>query len=146
MKINELIESIKSDLGNSIQAIDLIREIRRAYIEVDPKNIVKVGEYLYGQKGCRLITASAMQFKDDYEIYYHFSDDKSGMILNVHVVLPQNKPEIESLANTFKAASWIEREMHELYGIDFLNHPEMAPLLSEGNWPEGEFPLSKNGA
>jgi len=33
--------------------------------------------------------------------------------------------------------------MHELLGINFLNHPNQEKLLSEGNWAEGVYPLRK---
>jgi len=81
-----------------------------------------------------------LQSKKGFEIYYHFSKDEIGFILNVHVILPEDKPEIESLANNFVAANWIEREMHELFGINFLNHPNPDKLISEGNWAEGVYP------
>jgi len=57
--------------------------------------------------------------------------------------LPQEKPEIESLANMFSGANWIEREMREILGITFRNHPEPEKLLSEGNWAEGVYPYRK---
>ena len=69
--------------------------------------------------------------------------DKSGLILNLHVILDSKKPEVESLSNMFEATNWIEREMHELFGIDFLNHPNLDQLLSEGNWAKGVYPYRK---
>jgi Ni,Fe-hydrogenase III component G len=59
------------------------------------------------------------------------------------VILPVKKPEIESLTCLLSGANWIEREMHELYGIVFLNHPEPEKLISEGNWAEGVYPYRR---
>jgi NADH:ubiquinone oxidoreductase subunit C len=70
--------------------------------------------------------------------------DQSGLILNLHVILNRDKPEIESLSNMFNASNWIEREMHELFGINFLNHPNQDKLISEGNWAEGVYPYRKD--
>jgi Ni,Fe-hydrogenase III component G len=33
--------------------------------------------------------------------------------------------------------------MHELFGINFLNHPNQDKLISEGNWAEGVYPYRK---
>ena len=57
--------------------------------------------------------------------------------MNIHVILEVDNPRIESLSNMFNAANWIEREMHELLGIDFIDHPEPGEAISEGNWAEG---------
>ena len=67
----------------------------------------------------------------------------TGLILNIHVILDRDNPQIESLSNMFNASNWIEREMHELFGINFLNHPNQEKLISEGNWAEGVYPYRK---
>ena len=64
-------------------------------------------------------------------------------MINLQVILPHEKPEVKSLTGLFSAVEWIEREMHELLGIEFTGHPNMVPLLSEGNWPKGTYPFRK---
>ncbi len=141
---NEYIETIKKDLQKETKELHVDLEIRRSTLVIDPSDIVKVGEYLFSKLGCRLVTATAVDEKKNFEIYYHFSHDKTGMVTHVHVFLPKEKPEIDTLAYVTTAADWIEREMHELFGINFKDHPNMEPLLSEGNWGPDEFPFRKN--
>jgi Ni,Fe-hydrogenase III component G len=117
---------------------------RRITITINPDAIIRVAEYLYKSAGFRFIIASAIHTKRGFEIHYHFSKDTSGLILNLHVILDRNKPEIESLSNMYNASNWIEREMHELFGINFLNHPNQDKLISEGNWAEGVYPYRKD--
>ncbi|MRR22451.1 NADH-quinone oxidoreductase subunit C, partial [bacterium] len=105
--------------------------------------ITGISEYLWKTEGYRFIIASALHTRRGFEIYYHFSLDTAGMILSLHVVLDSGKPQIESLSNMFSASNWIEREMHELFGINFLNHPNQDKLISEGNWAEGVYPYRK---
>jgi len=105
--------------------------------------ILKVGEYLFKEEGFRFIIATALHTKKGFEIHYHFSKDEIGLVLNIHVILDKEKPQIESLSNMFEATNWIEREMHELFGIDFLNHPNQEKLICEGNWAEGVYPYRK---
>jgi NADH-quinone oxidoreductase subunit C len=120
-----------------------VKNQRRAILTIKPEAILKIAAYLYKAAGFRFIIASAVHTKKGFEIHYHFSNDPTGLILNLHVVLDPEKPEIESLSNMFNASNWIEREMHELFGIVFLNHPEPGKLISEGNWAEGVYPYRK---
>ena len=117
---------------------------KRVTIRINPAAIFSVTEYLYKSAGFRFIIASAIHTKRGFEIHYHFSKDSCGLILNLLVILDRNKPEVESLSNMFNASNWIEREMHELFGINFLNHPNQDKLISEGNWAEGVYPYRKD--
>jgi NADH-quinone oxidoreductase subunit C len=116
---------------------------RRIIITIIPESILKISEYLFKVAEFRFIIASALHTRRGFEIHYHFSKDEVGLILNIHVILDKNNPQIESLSNLFNASNWIEREMHELFGINFLNHPNQEKLISEGNWAEGVYPLRK---
>ncbi|MDF1561057.1 MAG: NADH-quinone oxidoreductase subunit C [Bacteroidales bacterium] len=128
--------------------IDEIAEVtlqkgKRAIVTIRPTALLTLSEYLFKSEGFRFIIASAMHTRRGFEIYYHFSLDADGIILSLHVILDKEKPHIESLSNMFSASNWIEREMHELFGIDFLHHPNQEKLLSEGNWAEGVYPYRK---
>ena len=116
---------------------------RRIVITINPDSLTRIAEWLYNEEGFRFIIASALHTKKGFEIHYHFSKDEIGLVLNIHVVLDKEKPEVESLSNMFNASNWIEREMHELFGINFLNHPNQEKLISEGNWAEGVYPYRK---
>jgi len=136
--IEKFKEKFKSDILETV-----IKNQRRIIITINPDSILYVAGYLYGTEGFRFIIATALHTKKGFEIHYHFSKDDAGLILNIHVILDKDNPRIESLSNLFNASNWIEREMHELFGIDFLNHPNQEKLLSEGNWAEGVYPLRK---
>jgi len=139
MTSKDLINTIRNKIKKGILDWN-VKSDRRAFVSICPELIVPFADYLFQELKFRFIIASALQSKKGFEIYYHFSKDEIGFILNVHVILPEDKPEIESLANNFVAANWIEREMHELFGINFLNHPNPDKLISEGNWAEGVYP------
>jgi Ni,Fe-hydrogenase III component G len=142
MNREDLIEKLVEKFGTSILAIEE-KNARRLSVTIIPDSILKVAEWLYSEAGFRFIIASALHTKKGFEIHYHFSYDPTGLVLNLHVILDSEKPEIESLSNMFNASNWIEREMHELFGINFLNHPNQDKLISEGNWAEGVYPYRK---
>jgi Ni,Fe-hydrogenase III component G len=136
--INNLTDKFSSDMIGVDHA-----KGRRYIVSVRASAILPVSEYLYRTEGYRFIIASALHTRRGFEIYYHFSHDAAGVIMSLHVILDTEKPHIESLSNMFSASNWIEREMHELFGIDFLHHPNQEKLLSEGNWAEGVYPYRK---
>jgi len=137
-----MLEELKKTFSKEILDSESRNE-RRATLFIHPEALVPMAKHLHKELGFRFIIASALHTKRGFEIFYHFSYDKTGLILNLHVTLDQAKPEVESLSNLFEATNWIEREMHELFGIDFLNHPNLEQLLSEGNWALGEYPYRK---
>jgi len=137
-----ILEELKKTFSNEILDSESRNE-RRVTLFIHPAALIPMAEHLYKELGFRFIIASALHTKRGFEIFYHFSYDKTGLILNLHVTLDQAKPEVESLSNLFEATNWIEREMHELFGIHFLNHPNLEQLLSEGNWALGKYPYRK---
>ena len=142
MKAEATIKNLSEKFFSDITAISQDKT-NRSVITIKPIIITDVAEYLFKSEGYRFIIASAMHTRQGFEIYYHFSFDAEGLILSLHVILDKEKPRIESLSNMFSASNWIEREMHELFGIDFLHHPNQEKLLSEGNWAEGVYPYRK---
>ncbi len=137
-----VIDELKKTFSKAILGSEH-RNDRRITLMIDPASLLPISEHLIRELAYRFIIASALHTKRGFEIYYHFSKDSTGLVFNLHVTLDQVKPEIESLSNMFEASNWIEREMHELFGINFLNHPNLEQLLSEGNWATGEYPYRK---
>jgi NADH:ubiquinone oxidoreductase subunit C len=142
MNTEKIINSIK-EISGSTDADIKIQNDRRATILIDASQILSIASHLHVTLGMRFIIATALHTRKGFEIYYHFSMDTIGLVLNLKVILPHDQPEIESLSNMFNASNWIEREMHELFGINFLHHPNQEKLLSEGNWAEGVYPYRK---
>ena len=142
METGSIIEKLKENFNSDIVEIT-VRNDKRVIISISKESIVDIADYLFKKEGFRFIIATALQSKRGFEIYYHFSNDTSGLVLNIHVILDSEIPQIESLSNMFNASNWIEREMHELYGINFLNHPNQEKLISEGNWAEDVYPMRK---
>ena len=142
MDTESIIEKLKENFTSDILEI-ITRNQKRIVVTINPGSLLGIADFLYKNAGLRFIIASALHTKRGFEIHYHFSKDKTGLILNIHVILSSDNPRIESLSNMFSASNWIEREMHELLGIDFLHHPNQEKLISEGNWAEGVYPFRK---
>ena len=142
MNTDEILKNIKNKFSSDVVNVFKKTETR-ATITIKPASLLQIAEYVFKDLELRFIIATANHTKKGFEILYHFSKDDIGLIANLHVILPVEKPEIESLSNMFSATNWIEREMNELYGIVFLNHPDPGKLISEGNWAEGVYPYRR---
>jgi NADH-quinone oxidoreductase subunit C len=70
-----------------------------------------------------------------YSIPFH----KSIML---KVILQRENAEIESVSLIWKSANWMEREVYDMFGIHFKNHPDLRRILMPADW-EG-YPLRKD--
>lgn len=117
---------------------------RRIYFTIDKKDIFGVTEFLFKTLSLRFSTASGTDTPGALEILYHFSYDKSGEFYSARVLLEDKKhPQIDSITPLFPGAEWIEREIWEMLGINFIGHPNLKRLLLADDWPDGDYPLRR---
>ena len=141
--MEELIKKIKFDLGYKINKVT-IKNNNRAVLSVDKKDICDVARTLFEGLNMRFMTASATDTPEGIEILYHFALDSEGRVVSVRTLITDKKtPQIESITPVIIAAEWIEREIHDILGVKFLNHPNLKRLLLSDDWPEGDYPLRK---
>lgn len=141
--MGEVVEGLKSKFGDAI--VDVYeKSATRTYVTVDPGKFPDIAEHVCTNLGARLAIATGMDMEQNFEILWHFCFDNANHVLNLRVVLDHEKPSVESIAVRVPAAEWIEREMWELLGIEFRNHPDMRHLLLTDDWPEGKYPLRQD--
>ncbi len=119
-----------------------IHKKRRHYFEVKDENLHEVAAFLFKTMGCRLSTATATEVHRGIEVLYHFSHDPTGTYYCPRIIISdRERPRMNSITPIVPGAEWIEREMAELLGIDFVGHPKKLPLLSRDNPNFPEKPL-----
>jgi len=119
------------------------KSLRRVYIDLKPENIKEIVEFIFRRLRARFVIVSAVDTRNAIEILYHFSFDSVGKIVTLRTKIDKENPEIESITPIIKGAEWIEREIYELLGVRFKNHPNLKRLLLAENWPEGKYPLRR---
>lgn len=65
---------------------------------------------------------------EHFEVLATVSDVTVGRRVTFSTRLPKDGPAVASLVAVYAGADWHEREAHEMFGIDFLGHPNLAPL------------------
>jgi Ni,Fe-hydrogenase III component G len=140
---NDIIGRIREQLGERVvQWYE--KSDRRLYVEVGADDVPAATEILFRDLGARFQIASGVDGPRHIEILYHWAFDAAGLVVSLRTRLDRDQPEIESLAGICKGTEWIEREMWELLGITFRNHPDMRHLLLKEDWPEGQYPLRRD--
>ena len=117
---------------------------KRVYFDISAAAIVPMAQFIFKDLGARFNIASAVDGREQMEILYHFTAEDADLVLSLRVILPKSNLEVDSLTPVFTAAHWIEREIHELFGINFKGHPKLERLLLPEDWPEGVHPLRKD--
>ncbi|GAB4232528.1 MAG: hypothetical protein Kow00109_05040 [Acidobacteriota bacterium] len=147
MKAAEERRQVLADLEERFRdAIVAIREHspKRVYIEIRPEGLREVADYIFHTLEARFSIASAVDTPEAIEILYHFILERINLLISLRVKLDREMPEVDSLAVCFPAAEWIEREIHELFGVQFRDHPDLRRLLLPEQWPEGVYPLRRD--
>ena len=138
----EIIENIKVRCGKDLLELN-DRSEKRVYVTIKKEILPKIARYLFNDVRARFVIASGVDTRKAIEILYHFSIDEIGLIVSLRVILDKSNLEVESLVSIMKCAEWIEREIHELLGVNFKGHPNLKHLLLKDDWPEGNYPLRR---
>lgn len=89
-----------------------------------------------------LFCLTCVDWKTHLGMVYHFSSTTYRHTIVVKVKLDRNDPSIETVSDIWRTAEFHEREVFELFGVRFLNHPDLRKLILTDDF-EG-FPLRKD--
>ena len=81
--------------------------------------------------------------KTHLTMVYHLTSTTYRHNIVVKAKLDINKPEIETVSYIWKTADFHEREVYEMFGVNFLNHPDLRLLILPDGW-EGKNPMRKD--
>ena len=145
MKIEDLEKKINSELTTKIKESKTSHN--QLYILIDEDDLLDVVMLLKTNKNTKfrqLIDITAIDYPENqkrFKLVYLFLSHE----LNHRIVLSyfiNETDQIPSLTNIFPSANWMEREIFDMYGIKFSNHPDLRRILTDYGF-EG-FPLRKD--
>ncbi|HQW44850.1 MAG: NADH-quinone oxidoreductase subunit C, partial [Chitinophagaceae bacterium] len=90
-----------------------------------------------------LFCLTCIDWKTHLTMVYHLSSTQHRHNIVVKSKLDRNNPEIETVAHIWKTAEFHEREVYEMFGVNFLHHPDLRLLILPDGW-EGKNPLRKD--
>lgn len=90
-----------------------------------------------------LFCLTCIDWKTHFTMVYHLSSTKFRHNIVVKATLNNNKPEIETVSHIWQTANFHEREVYEMFGVNFVNHPDLRLLILPDGW-EGKYPMRKD--
>ena len=115
----------------------------RVYVSIDPARVTDIVRFVFEDLGARLIIITCLETRAGMEILYHFSFDSMGVIVTLRALVAMPEPRIDSVAPIVDGAEYIEREIMDLFGVEFVGHPNPVRFLLADDWPEGVYPYRK---
>ena len=143
--ITDLEKIINSGLTTTVKSSRIV--FNNLSIDVESKDIFKSILFLKTNENCQfrqLIDITAVDFPErDYRfrlVYFLLSHENNKRI-SVNVNIKENE-KAQSITKIYPSANWMEREVFDMYGIKFKDHPDLRRILTDYNF-EG-FPLRKD--
>ena len=90
-----------------------------------------------------LFCLTCIDWKTHLTMVYHLTSTKFRHNIVVRSKLDRNNPEIETVSHIWRTADFHEREVYEMFGVNFLNHPDLRLLILPDGW-EGKNPMRKD--
>jgi NADH-quinone oxidoreductase subunit C len=90
-----------------------------------------------------LFCLTCVDWKTHLTMVYHLSSTRYRYNIVVKCNLDRQYPAIETVCDIWRTAEFHEREVFELFGVNFLNHPDLRLLILPDGW-EGKHPLRKD--
>jgi len=140
--MSEKIKKIKEKFGGRLNNV-FEKSPKRIYIDVKPEDWIEVAGYIFNDLYARYQIMTGTDTKDAVEILLHFAFDEEGIVVSLRTFAKKPSCEIDSLTNVITGAEWIEREIMEILGVKFKNHPNPKHLLLTDDW-DGKYPFRKD--
>ena len=90
-----------------------------------------------------LFCLTCIDWKTHLTMVYHLTSTTHRHNMVVKVKLVRANPEIETISHIWRTAEFHEREVYEMFGVNFQHHPDLRLLILPDGW-EGKNPMRKD--
>jgi NADH-quinone oxidoreductase subunit C len=124
--------------GLELFALSSFEKLGELTVEIAPERLVEACRFLKENlKFERLSTVTAVDrypSEPRFELVYHLQSIARNERLRLKCRLAGERPEIDSATAVWRSANWYEREVFDLFGITFRNHPDLRRILMPEDW------------
>ena len=143
--VNDLEKTVNSGLTTTVKKSQI--NLNQLFIDVDVEDIISTILFLKTNEKCRfrqLIDITAVDYpqrEKRFKIVYLLLSHENNLriIINTNI---DEKETVPSITKIFPSANWMEREVFDMYGISFKDHPDLRRILTDYGF-DG-YPLRKD--
>ena len=147
--LKKLEKLINSELSSKIQ--NSLIENYELLIEINENDLIDVIQFLKSNERCKfrqLIDIAGVDFPQEekrFKLIYLFLSHEFNLRIKLSINFEPNQV-IQSITKIFPSANWMEREVFDMYGIKFKNHPDLRRILPDygfkGHPLRKDFPIT----
>ena len=147
--LKDLEKLINSELSSKVKSS--IIENDELLIETEEAELLEVVQFLKSNENCKfrqLIDIAGVDYPENekrFELIYLFLSHENNLRIKLLIKFQINQT-IVSLTKIFPSANWMEREVFDMYGVKFKNHPDLRRILTDygfkGHPLRKDFPLT----
>lgn len=115
-------------------------------IDIEPNEWLSLAQQFRNDSSLQfdyLFCLTCIDWKTHLTMVYHLSSTVYRHNIVIKAKLDRNDPKIESVSHIWRTADFHEREVYEMFGVKFLNHPDLRLLILPDGW-EGKNPMRKD--
>ena len=147
--LKDLEKLINSELSSKVKSSKI--ENNELLIETEENELLGVVQFLKSNEKCKfrqLIDIAGVDYPENekrFELIYLFLSHENNLRIKLLIKFHINQT-IVSLTKIFPSANWMEREVFDMYGVKFKNHPDLRRILTDygfkGHPLRKDFPLT----
>ena len=143
--IIELEKIVNSELASKVDSS--IINYGELLIEIKVEELINVINFLKSNDLCKfrqLIDIAGIDYPEEekrFKLIYLFLSHENNLRIKISINFDMTK-QIPSITKIFPSANWMEREVFDMYGIKFKNHPDLRRILTDYNPLRKDFPLT----
>ena len=143
--VNDLERTVNSSLTTTIISSEI--NFGQLFINIDSNNLISSILFLKTNEKCRfrqLIDITAVDYPEKekrFKVVYLLLSHENNLRILINMNIDEKTP-VPSITKIFPAANWMEREVFDMYGISFKDHPDLRRILTDYGF-EG-YPLRKD--
>ena len=147
--LKDLEKLINSELSSKLKSSKI--ENNELLLETEETELLDVVQFLKSNEKCKfrqLIDIAGVDYPENekrFELIYLFLSHEHNLRIKLLIKFQINQT-IVSLTKIFPSANWMEREVFDMYGVKFKNHPDLRRILTDygfkGHPLRKDFPLT----